>query len=101
MTCRYASAFGTPGEGAHALRVGGLAAADLLATASAAFVITGYAVTKKKSPVSRRAAALAAALVFLALLVASVAVHEAVGVNTRLTAALFGRPWPGPHPRCA
>jgi hypothetical protein len=92
--CRFSGAFGRPGEGAHRWRVGGLAAVDLAATAGAALL--GARLVAGRGGLA--AAALALAVLLLA---AGVLAHEAFCVNTRLGAALFGRPWPGPHPRAA
>jgi hypothetical protein len=88
--CRYADVFGAPGTGAHRYRLGGLAAVDLLATGGLAYLAARLA--------RRRVTAASYALALLVLLVVAVAAHEAFCVNTRLTAALFGRAWPGPHP---
>lgn len=85
--CEYSDVFGAPGEGAHKYRVGGAAAADLLATGGLAYLLTRYAL--------RRTDALAYALVFIVLILAGILAHEAFCVNTRLNAAIFGRPWPG------
>lgn len=84
--CAYSGAFGAPGAGAHSLRVGGLAAVDLLATAGLAWAGTRLA---------GRTGAVAFALVFLLLLIAGVIAHEAFCVDTRLNAAIFGREWRG------
>ena len=91
--CRFSGAFGRPGEGAHRWRVGGLAAVDLAATAGAALLAARLA--------PGRGGLAAAGLALVVLLIAGVLAHEAFCVNTRLGAALFGRPWPGPHPRAA
>jgi len=89
--CEYSNAFGEPGEGSHGHRVGGLAAVDLLATGGAAYLLTRYAFGGESL--------LAYALMFIILALAGVLAHEAFCVNTRLNAAIFGRTWPGPHPR--
>lgn len=87
--CKYANAFGRPGEGVHAPRVGGLAAADLLATAAAAYLGARYGLGRVNAVIF--------VLVFLVLILSAVLVHEAFCVNTRLNAAVFGRAWPGPR----
>lgn len=97
--CARSGLFGTPGQGVHALRVGGLAAVDLAATAGVA-VLAGIYVSRRRGPGSKASTAAACLLLFVLLLAASVALHEHFRVNTRLSAALFGRPWPGPHPAC-
>ena len=89
--CKYSDVFGAPGEGAHKYRVGGAAAVDLLATGGLAFLLTRYAL--------RRTDALAYALVFIFLILAGILAHEAFCANTRLNAAIFRRPWPGPGGR--
>ena len=89
--CRYSNLFGEPGQGAHSVRVGGLAAVDLLATGGAAFLIARFALG--------RADWLTCVLVFLVLMLAAILTHEAFCVNTRLNAAIFGRAWPGPIPQ--
>lgn len=88
--CQYAGIFGAPDTGAHSLRVGGLAAVDLLATGGLAFLISRFGL--------RRPDAFAFVLVFVLLLLVGILAHEAFCVNTRLNAALFGRPWPTPAP---
>lgn len=91
--CRYSTLFGAPGRGAHSLRIGGLAAVDLLATAGLAWVLARRALGASSLVVL--------VLVFVALVLASVLVHAAFCVDTRLTAAVFGRPWaPGGGPGC-
>ena len=86
--CRHAGVFGEPGTGAHATRIGGLAAVDLIGTA--AFAAVGARL------VTGQVSALGFAVAFLILMIAAVLAHEAFCVNTRLGAAIFGRPWPGP-----
>ncbi len=88
MSCRFASAFGEPGKGVHQLRVVGLAAVDLLATAAAAVLVARLI---KKPGMNLWAASL---VVFIILMVLAVVVHEAFCVRTRLNAKLFGRSWP-------
>lgn len=85
--CRYAGALGEPGKGVHSLRLGGLAAADVLATGLVAFFLA-----RKKG---RTSIGLFVAYFFLLVLLA-VLLHTAFCVNTRLNAFLFGDPWPGP-----
>ena len=86
--CQYSHALGTPGQGAHSWRVGGIAALDVLLTGGLAVVITKYAVTTPTLG--------AYLLVFALLVVIAVGVHEAFCVRTRFNAWLFGRPWPDP-----
>jgi hypothetical protein len=86
--CKYANALGTPGKGAHSVRVGGLAVVDLLLTAGLAATFTRFGLG--------RTDLLAFMLVFVLLMATAVAVHEAFCVNTQLNAWIFGRPWPGP-----
>jgi hypothetical protein len=91
-TCGLAGIFGKPGVGAHRVRIGGLAAVDVLATAGLSILVTRYALGwGKKGPG-------AYALVFIVIMLAAVLAHEAFCVNTRLNAAIFNRPWPGPYP---
>lgn len=88
--CKYANVFGEPNKGAHAVRVGGLAIVDVLATGGLALLLIkcfGHEVSW-----------LAFALVFIILGLAGIVLHELFCVNTRFNAALFGRPWPAPHP---
>jgi hypothetical protein len=84
--CKYSNALGAPGQGLHAPRVAGLAAVDLLGTAGLAYLVTRYGL--------RHTSAFAFALVFVILVLVGVLLHEAFCVDTRLNAALFGRPWP-------
>lgn len=86
--CQYANMFGAPGEGAHSVRVGGLAIVDLLLTAGLAGAITYYGLG--------RTDILAFLLVFILVMAIAVGTHEAFCVNTQLNAWIFGRPWPGP-----
>jgi hypothetical protein len=85
--CKYSNLFGEPGKGAHALRAGGLAVVDLLATGGLAFLVSRYG--------CGRTDLLAFVLVFIILMLVAVLVHEMFCVNTRLNAAIFGREWPG------
>jgi hypothetical protein len=90
--CGLSGIFGEPGAGAHRVRIGGLAAVDVLATMGLSFLITRYALGRgKKGPG-------AYALVFIVVMLVAVLIHEAFCVNTRLNAAVFNRAWPGPHP---
>jgi hypothetical protein len=82
---RLSDAFGLPGEGVHKYRIGGLAAVDLLATGGAAFLVSRFALGRHDLA--------ACAVVFIILVIAAIAIHEAFGVNTRLNAAVFGRTW--------
>jgi len=84
--CAYSNVFGEPGEGAHAFRLGGLAAVDLLATAALAYIGARYGIG--------RVNAVTFVFAFLVLILTAVLVHEAFCVNTRLDAAIFGRDWP-------
>jgi hypothetical protein len=84
--CKYANMFGEPGKGSHAVRVGGLAAVDLLLTAGLAAVITRFGL--------KRTDMVAFALVFILLIAVAVCTHEAFCVRTQLNAWIFGRPWP-------
>lgn len=86
--CKYSNSLGTPGEGAHALRAGGLAIVDILLTAGLAAVIARYNL--------RRVTLRSFLGIFALLIVLAVAVHEAFCVRTRLNAWVFGRPWPDP-----
>lgn len=86
-TCQYSNAFGAPGTGAHSLRVGWLAAVDLLVTGGAAYLLSRFALG--------RVDLLTFGLVFILLILVAIPVHEAFCVNTRLNSAIFGRPWPG------
>jgi len=89
--CDHSTLLGEPGKGSHAVRLGGIAAVDLVGTAGLTFLVTRYGLG--------RTDAQAYALVFVILLLVAILVHEAFCVNTRLNATLFGRGWPGPHPR--
>lgn len=73
-----ADIFGKPNEGVHKYRVGGLAIVDIIATGGIAVVIAW-------------GMRLPLILVFLILVLVAILMHEAVGVNTRLNAAVFGR----------
>ena len=79
MTCPYREIFGRPGEGLHKYRIGGLAVVDLALTAGLAIAVARTW--------------LGALVVFCLLLVLATATHEYFCVNTRLTAAVFGRPY--------
>ena len=89
--CKYKNAFGKPGEGAHAWRLGGergtrdgVAGSDLLLTAGAAFLISRF--TSKKL---RQYPPLASFfIVFIILMVVAVAVHRAFCVDTALNRKL-------------
>lgn len=85
--CRFSDALGKPGEGAHAPRLAGLAAFDLLGTAGLAFLFARYGL--RDSPF-----VLAFVLVFIILVLVAITLHEAFCVNTRLNAFIFGREWP-------
>jgi hypothetical protein len=89
--CQYSEIFGRPGEGAHAPRVAGLAAVDVAGTVGIAYLAARYGLGAGDP-----ATVLA---VFVVLMLCTVYIHEAFCVNTRLNAAIFGRPWPSPHPR--
>ena len=88
--CKYSNIFGVPGQGSHALRIGGLAAVDLLATAGAAFLLARYGLGRR--------GLLAFVVVFVILIALGIAAHEAFCVDTRLNATIFGRKWPRPTP---
>lgn len=85
MACRYASMFGEPGEGAHAYRVGGLAAVDVVATGLAAALLAWV------GPGLGLGAWL---LLFALLVVLGIAAHELACVDTALNRWLFGAPTP-------
>jgi hypothetical protein len=87
--CKYSNALGEPDKGVHALRIGGLAAVDLLLTAGLAYLVSRHALGCH--------GVLAFLLVFVMLILVAVALHEAFCVNTRLNALIFGRAWPGPY----
>jgi hypothetical protein len=72
MPCPFASALGQPGEGVHAHRLGPFAAIDLILTAVAAGLIARV----------RKGSALHAIGIFAALMILSLAVHMACGVDT-------------------
>jgi hypothetical protein len=86
--CKYSNALGSPGQGVHAPRLAGLAVADLLGTAGLTYLLTRYGL--------KRTDLFAFVLVFVILLLVAVILHEVFCVNTRLNAAIFGRPWPTP-----
>lgn len=71
---------GAPGTGIHSIRFAGLAFVDLFATVLAA-LLAGKLL---KQPFW---------LCFLVLMLVGIATHEAMGVNTRLNAAIFRRPY--------
>ena len=70
--------FGRPGEGAHALRVGGVAAVDLGLTLAASWLVAAT----MRVPFWK---------VALCMLVLGILVHRIFCVNTALNVALFGR----------
>ena len=78
--CKYSNIFGEPNKGAHAVRVFGMAAVDIAATVGLAGIIS-YATN------------INFAVMFIILMIIAVLIHESFCVNTRLNAALFGRPW--------
>jgi hypothetical protein len=84
--CKYKDALGKPGEGAHALRAGGLAAVDVLATVGAAGAVAWWF-------------DLNFAVVLLILIILSAFVHRAFCVDTPLTSALLGPRQAGPSAR--
>jgi hypothetical protein len=86
--CKYSHALGTPGKGAHSLRVGGIAIVDVLLTAGLAGAVTKL--------VTGRVTALALMIVFALLIILAVGLHEAFCARTRLNAWIFGRQWPDP-----
>jgi hypothetical protein len=88
MACAYSGIFGEPNEGAHRWRLGGLAAVDVLGTAGVAVLIAMAARRRRDSGI-----AIAAALIFIILILAGIVAHEAFCVNTRLNAIIFRRPW--------
>jgi hypothetical protein len=87
--CAYANALGEPLKGAHAARLGGFAAVDLLGTAALAWLVGRGALGRAPAPAEYL-------LVLLLLIIISVIAHEAFCVRTRLTSILFDRPWPPP-----
>ena len=89
--CQYASLFGEPGKGAHAPRLFGLATVDLLGTALISYLVAG--------PLMHWGL-IGGIIVFILFFALAVVLHEAFHVNSRFTASLFGRPWPGPYPAC-
>jgi len=86
--CKYSHALGTPGQGAHSWRVGGIAAFDVLLTVGLAGVITKFMTSTHTLGMFAK--------VFAVLIVIAVCIHEAFCVRTRFNAFLFGRPWPDP-----
>jgi hypothetical protein len=85
-----ADIFGVPGKGVHAHSVFGLAAVDLGATV---LVAAGVGAAIAHSSPGRNTLAYVF-LAIIAFILAGVAAHEYVGVDTRLNAKIFGRPWP-------
>jgi hypothetical protein len=86
--CKYKNAFGKPGEGAHAWRIGGergtrdgVAGSDLLLTAGAAFLISRF-------PFKQHPPLASFFIVFVILMVVAVAVHRAFCVDTALNRKL-------------
>lgn len=76
--CVYKDVFGRPGEGAHSIRVGGIALVDLGLTIGVAWLLArAYKVPMWK--------------VFSALLCLGILVHRLFCVNTALNQAIFGR----------
>ena len=73
----YRNVFGSPGKGIHALRIGGVAAVDVLGT----LVICGLISHTWKVAVWK--------VTLVAILVA-IAIHRVFCVNTRVNVALFG-----------
>jgi hypothetical protein len=74
---QYRDIFGKPGEGAHAWRVCGLAAVDVLLTVLLALFVS---MASGKSLMS----------CFVAMMLLAVVCHLAFHVNTRLNMTLFG-----------
>jgi hypothetical protein len=76
--CQYRDAFGKPGEGAHAYRLGGMAAVDVALTVAAAAA-------------AARAFDRPFALVLLIIVLIAVATHRLFCVNTVVGVAVFGQ----------
>lgn len=75
---RIRDAFGAPGQGIHKYRLGGIAVVDLVLTLVASVLISlffGWNLV----------------IVIICALLAGVAVHRALGVNTALNVKLFGQ----------
>jgi len=72
--------FGEPNKGVHSVRVFGMAAVDIVATVGLAGLIS-YATN------------INFAVMFIILMIIAVLLHETFCVDTRLNAAIFGRPW--------
>jgi hypothetical protein len=81
--CEYRDIFGKPNTGAHSLRVGGLAAVDLLATGGAAYLVSRYALGRTDYQ--------ALIGVFIVLIIIAIFMHRAFCVDTTLNVRLFGR----------
>ena len=75
--CKYKNIFGKPFSGSHAVRLGGVAAVDLLATVAASAVIAHWFDVN-------------IAAVLLILLIISAFTHRAFCVETPLTNAILG-----------
>ena len=78
--CKYSNLFGEPNKGVHSARVFGMAAVDIVATVGLAGLLS-YATS------------INFAVTFIILMIIAVLIHEAFCVDTRLNAAIFGRPW--------
>jgi len=76
MLRQYRDIFGKPGEGAHAIRVGGIAVVDVAVTVAAAALIA-YATSQSF------------AIVIVLLLLLGIVAHEAFGVRTAVNTWLF------------
>lgn len=83
--CRYRDALGRPGEGPHAPRLFGLAAADLLLTGAAAALIVAAGRRREKSTLALLVAFFVA---FLALVLLGVGAHALFCVDTALNRRL-------------
>lgn len=80
--CDYRDIFGKPNTGAHSLRIGGLAAVDLLATGGAAYLVSRYALGRTDYQ--------ALIAVFIVLIIIAIFMHRAFCVDTALNVRLFG-----------
>lgn len=74
--CKYRDIFGKVGEGAHSLRFFNFAVVDTLLTLAAAYIINLYLKTNLL-------------VIFIALIILSIAIHRIFCVETTLTKMFF------------
>ena len=85
--CKHADIFGKPGTGAHKRRLGPFAAVDLLGTVGLAFLA---AAVYKRRRASFANIFTAFIVVFVILMIITIAIHRIFCVNTALNRMIFG-----------